>query len=98
MFDRFVSAGFNLSGWIDGRPEDEIGLAVICAFTSPEYRRANDAGRSEMVAEATYRTQLTPWLSVQPDLQYVRNPSADPGIDDAWVVGLRVEMAFRLID
>ncbi|MCI4591810.1 carbohydrate porin [Sphingobium sp. BYY-5] len=98
MFDRFVSAGFKLGGWIDGRPEDEIGFAMIGAFTSPEYRRANDAGRSEIVAEATYRAPLTPWLTIQPDLQYVRNPSADPSIDDAWVIGLRVEMAFRLID
>lgn len=98
MFDRFVSAGLKFSGWIDGRSEDEIGIALIGAFTSPEYRRVNDAGRSEMVAEATYRAQIAPWLAVQPNLQYVRNPSADRAIDDAWVVGLRIEMAFRLLD
>jgi porin len=98
MFDHFVSAGFKLSGWMDGRPEDEMGLAVIGAFISPEYRRVNDAGRSEIVAEATYRAPITSWLAVQPNLQYVRSPSADPSIDDAWVVGLRVELAFRLID
>ncbi|HAF43327.1 MAG TPA: carbohydrate porin [Sphingobium sp.] len=98
MFDRFASAGIKLGGWVGGRPDDEIGFAVIGAFTSPEYRRANDSERAEMVAEATYRAPLTSWLTVQPNLQYVRNPSADPTIDDAWVLGLRVEMAFRLID
>jgi carbohydrate-selective porin OprB len=31
---------------------------------------------------------------VQPDLQYVLNPDTDPSIDDAVVVGVRIEAAF----
>jgi hypothetical protein len=30
----------------------------------------------ETVIEATYRPRLTPWLKLQPDLQYVVNPGA----------------------
>jgi porin len=98
MFDRFASAGVKATGWIEDRPQDEVGLAVIGAFTSPEYRRAYGAERAEMSAEASYRTPLAPWLSVQPNVQYVRNPSADPTVPDAWVLGLRVEIGFRLLD
>jgi len=31
-------------------------------------------------------------------VQYVRNPSAEPTGPDAWVLGLRVEIGFRLLD
>lgn len=98
MFHRFASAGVKLGGWSASRPDDEVGLAMTAAFTSPEYRRANDAGRSEMSAELSYRTPLTPWLSVQPNVQYVRSPGADRTVPDALVLGLRVEIGFRLLD
>lgn len=46
----------------------------------------------ELVVEAVYNAVLTPWLSVQPDLQYVVNPGGDAQLDDAVVVGLRVKI------
>lgn len=95
MFDRFATAGVKLSGFVPGRAEDEIGLAVAAAFTSRGYRLANDASDSEIVGELTYRAQMAPWFALQPNLQYVRNPSADPAIRDALVIGLRGEVSFR---
>jgi porin len=98
MFDRFASMGVKWTGALDSRPEDELGVAVITARTSADYRRTSGMGRSESVAEVTYRAPLSPWLTVQPNMQYVRNPAADPTIRDAWVVGLRFAVGFRLID
>lgn len=95
MFDRFASAGVKLSGFVPDRPEDEIGLAVAAAFTSRGYRLAGGTADAEVVGELTYRAQLAPWFALQPNLQYVRNPSADPAIRDALVVGLRGEVSFR---
>lgn len=95
MFDRFASAGIKLAGFVPNRADDEIGLAVAAAFTSRGYRLANGAGDSEVVGELTYRAQLTPWFALQPNIQYVGNPGADPAISDALVVGLRGEMSFR---
>ena len=95
MFDRFAAAGVKLSGFVRGRDADEVGLAFATAFTSRGYRLANGAGKSESVAEITYRSQVAPWLALQPNLQYIRNPSADPTIKDALVVGLRGEVSFR---
>jgi porin len=97
MFDRFASAGFKLTGLVKGRDEDEIGLAFASAFTSRGYRLTNGGGKTETAVEFTYRAPVTDWLTLQPDVQYVRNPNADPAIDDALVVGLRFEISFRLI-
>ncbi|WP_084691091.1 carbohydrate porin [Sphingomonas sp. SRS2] len=97
MFDRFASAGMKLTGWLDGRDEDELGLAVATAFTARDYRLAQGSGKAETAIELTYRAPIAPWLSVQPNVQYVRNPSADPTIADALVLGLRFETSFRLI-
>jgi porin len=95
MFDRFAGGGLKFSGWIPGRQEDEFGIALSAAFTSESYRSATDAGRSEIAAEITYRAPLTPWLAIQPNMHYIRNPSADRGIADALVIGLRAEASFN---
>lgn len=95
MFDRFASTGIKLAGFVPDRADDEIGLAVAAAFTSRGYRRASGGGGSEVVGELTYRAQLAPWFVLQPHIQYVRNPAADPAISDALVVGLRGEVSFR---
>ena len=95
MFDQFASGGIKLSGFVPDRADDEIGLAVAAAFTSPGYRRDSGAGESEVVGELTYRAQLASWFALQPNIQYVRNPSADPAVRDALVVGLRGEVSFR---
>jgi porin len=96
MFDSFASGGIKFSGWIAGRDADEFGIALASAFTSHSYRSAANAGASEIAVELTYRSQLNPWLAVQPNLHYIRNPSADPTITDALVVGLRFEANFAL--
>jgi len=97
MFDRFASAGIKLTGWVPGRAEDELGVAFATAFTSRQYRLSTPATGSETAIEATYRTRVAPWLTLQPSVQYIRNPSADPSIEDAWLLGLRSEISFRLL-
>jgi porin len=94
MFDRFAGGGFKFSGWVPGRKDDEFGIAFAAAFTSDSWRAATDAAASEIAVEATYRAQLAPWLAVQPNIHYIRRPSADPAIADALVIGLRAEASF----
>lgn len=96
MFDAFASGGLKFSGWVPGRDEDEFGIALAAAFTSDSYRAATGAGSSEIAIEATYRAPITPWLSLQPSVHYVRNPSADPGVADVLILGLRAEATFSL--
>lgn len=96
MFESFVGGGVKFSGWVPGRDLDEFGIAVASAFTSDSWRRATGAAKSEIAIEATYRAQLSPWLAVQPNVHYVRRPSADRTIADALVIGLRAEASFSL--
>lgn len=96
QFGRFASTGLTYTGLIKGREEDQFGLAVASAFTSGDYRRTVAADDAETVFELTYRAGLASWLTVQPNVQYVINPAADPGLGNALAFGLRLELGFRL--
>jgi porin len=97
MFEGFASGGLKFSGWVPGRDEDEFGIAVAAAFTADSYRAATGAGSSEVAIEATYRAPITAWLSLQPSVHYIRNPSADPAIRNALVLGLRAEATYSFV-
>ena len=46
----------------------------------------------EFSYEVTYQAIINDFLSLQPVLQYVDN--SDPGIDDAVVLGMRLQVAY----
>jgi porin len=84
-----IGGGFAWTGPIPTRPTDIFGVAASNAGLS------GDAGFSanyELAIEGFYRVLLTPWLFIQPDLQYIINPG---GIHpDALVGTVRVELDF----
>ena len=74
-------AGVTCKG-IFGREDDTLGLGFA-------YIKLNPTG-SESTLELAYSAQVTPWLSLQPDIQYILNPGgSSSGLKDALVVGLR---------
>ena len=50
--------------------------------------------QDETAIELYHRFQLTPFLSIKPDLQYIANPGGSPGVADALVATVRVEIVF----
>lgn len=95
---RYVGVGLVASGFSESRPDDQWGLSIASAGAGQDWRRAADmAGtpseRHETAIEMTYRAPLTDWLTLQPDLQYVINPGADRSLEDAFVIGLRIEIS-----
>ena len=83
------------------RPASSFSLGAGTALLSKTYRdSAFVAGtplrKTETIIEATYKDEILPGLSLQPDLQYVINPAADPTIRNALVIGLRVQFDFKL--
>ena len=48
----------------------------------------------ETVIETTYRIQITPFLALQPDFQYVIRPGGDKDTQNAGILGLRWEVVF----
>jgi porin len=94
----YLSAGLTYTGPLLTRGEEQLGIAVGAVRLSGEQRRAQATlGQplkwGEAHTELTYRAQLTPWATLQPTLQYVRNPGAAPGIRDAWAAGVRVQIS-----
>ena len=87
-------------GWssVAGRSEDQFAVSYSTARTGDKHRLAAsiagaEATSHESVWEATYRAHMAPWLSVQPNIQYVINPGADAQIKNATVLGVRFEMS-----
>jgi porin len=95
----YLGGGLVYTGPAPGRDEDQLGLAVAAALFGEPYRRAQQlAGvrtkKAEVNIELSYRAPITPWLTVQPDIQYVINPGGEPDLRDAVVGGLRLEVAY----
>ena len=97
----YQGAGLALDGPLFGNDDhqEQLGIAVASAVTSRSLRAERaDAGlstdRRETTLELTYRAQLTPWLALQPDLQYVVNPGVDRSVRDALAAGMRIEVSW----
>lgn len=93
----YVGLGAVVVGPLDARPADRLGLAVASAHAADTYRdhvtgAGHRASRHETTWELTYRVRLGEHFFIQPDIQYVRNPSLSPDLDDAWVVGCRIQL------
>lgn len=86
MFAALLSGGLTL----DLPGTWQLGGAIAHARTSAPWRRAMGGKRAETALELTLAKAITPWLSIQPDVQYVIDPAAEPGRADALVTGLRV--------
>jgi porin len=86
------SLGLHYRGLIAGRDNDETGIAVTVTHAGSDFRSTGDFKRQETGFELTYRAQIKPWLAIQPTIQGVFNTGLDLTINDAWVVGTRIEL------
>jgi porin len=93
---RYLGGGLVYTGLAPGRNDDQVGVSFASADFGDRYRRSRaatgGADDREVVIEAVYNAVILPWLSVQPDVQYVVNPGGDPRLADAIVVGVRVKV------
>lgn len=99
QFGTFLGAGAVYTGPIPGRDADQVGFAFATVSDGEQFEDAlRDTGRRydtrESVLELTYNLQLTGWLRLQPDVQYIINPGAGVPIPDAVVVGGRFAVTF----
>jgi porin len=88
---RQFSGGLTWTGFLPGRDQDLLGLGASWLGFSDEAGFGED---HELALELLWKVQVTPWLVVRPDLQYVLDPGGDPALDDAWVGLLRIEVTF----
>lgn len=95
----YLGGGLVYSGPFAGRDEDQVGIGVARAALARRFRRVAElAGEgvadAETNIELTYRMPIAPWLTLQPDVQYVIDPGGIRGRRDAVVIGVRTEIGF----
>ncbi len=109
----FFNGGATLTAPLPGRDDDQIGLDLgigtvssraagfdrdTAAFSGSPY----PVRGTETLLELTYQAHVTPWLTVQPDMQYIFNPGGgtqdpnDPSrnLRDEFIAGARANVAF----
>jgi len=94
-FNNFWSLGLCYTGLIPTRDRDVLGFGFSQLDESFMYRKWRDrkAG-NESVYEVYYAFEVTPWLVVTPDIQYIDNPGGNDSISHAWAGGIRVRASF----
>ncbi|MEP7087750.1 MAG: carbohydrate porin [Gemmatimonadota bacterium] len=95
----YIGAGLAFTAPIARRSQDQIGLAVAAARNGSHFERAELAlgalAPSESTIELTYLAQLTGWLALQPDVQYVINPGGKSPARNALALGFRIALSHR---
>lgn len=86
----YYGAGLAYTGLFPHREHDILSLGCAYARLSSGVRATEDLLTAETAIEATYLMQLEPYLAVQPDIQFVHDPSGNPNLQDAWVVAIRI--------
>lgn len=92
----YLGGGIVLKSLVVGRPDDAFGIAIARAYNSGQAQSLKGVGRAETSVELTYQFKLLPVLSLQPDLQYIVDPSLNRRAPDAVVFGLRLITSFGL--
>jgi porin len=86
----FIGGGLSYQGAIPRRDEDIASVGVIYGSFSRYIPRTT----AETVIEANYQVNLTNWLSIMPDIQYVLRPNGSSAIKNALVLGAQVQIVF----
>lgn len=95
----YAGGGLVYTGLFPRRDADVLGFGVSAGCNGNKLEAAQQAAGTpvenrEVAFELTYGIPVLPWLSVQLDAQYIKNPSTDPTLRDARTVGLRYHVVF----
>lgn len=109
-FSHWYSAGVVLHKTFANREHDTLGFAYGRAVLNSRTRDVQEAAAAnaeaadsisnldsgEQLLELSYGAQVTPWLTVRPDVQYVMEPGAFYGVkrDNALLLGVQVKATF----
>jgi porin len=111
LINFYADGGLVYKGLVPRRPDDKVGIAAAYARVGDNARGLDaDTGlfgnffypirSGETMIELMYQAQLTPWWTMQPDLQYIIRPGGGVLNPDgsfrpnAWIVGVRTSLNF----
>jgi porin len=89
-FPWFFSAGVVYQGLIPRRDNDTAAFGLAYG----KFSKYLSGQHYEMVLEWTYEVAIAPWLTLQPDLQYIIKPSGMSNIANALVGGMQIAINF----
>ena len=93
------TTGARYTGLFPDRPDDKVGFGLIYSDNGIAFSQASkDAGGPGLGGETTleldYQYNPAPWLSIQPDAQYIIDRGGDSNNSDILVLGLRTILRF----
>jgi porin len=113
LADLFINGGLTLTAPLPGRDNDSAGIdigygrisgraAALDRAVNAVSGTHNPVRSAETLIELTYQAQVTPWLQIQPDAQYVLNPGGgilNPSgngklLQNEFVAGVRANIVF----
>jgi porin len=83
--------GLVYKGAMDSRPKDEIAFGLARINLNDDL---NDGRSEEYDAEVYYGLHATNWLTIRPNIQYIRHVGAYKNGENAWVGGVKFQTAF----
>lgn len=96
----YFDTGLNYKGLFPKRKNDLLGIGVT--FGQMTSTGLNNIQQSQgvapawidMIFELTYQAQITRFVSIQPDLQYIINPGTAQNLPNALIIGMRANVTF----
>ncbi len=97
QISNYFGAGIVCTGLFPGRENDEIGLALAMAQNNNNYITEESCNnvyvrKYEQIIELTYLYKLSGYLNIQPDIQFVINPTYCKKNNYALVAGVRLDL------
>jgi len=95
----YFDTGLFYTGLIPTRDADTFGIAFAYGELSsgaaqiPTFRDSYGDGY-QMVLELTYRAQITRWMTIQPDVQFIISPGSSLNNDNAIILGGSMAIRF----
>jgi porin len=86
----FLGAGLGYQGLIPTRDDDRAAIGFYYGILSKDIQDAS----SEKVLEISYTAQLTPWVYIRPDAQFIFRPGGDGETSNAIVIGGEIGINF----
>jgi porin len=95
--DYYFALGLLYRGWFEARPKDVTGLGITAGWFSDEISEARKfEGKEdkdyEGVIELNHKFEFLRGISFAPNIQYIIKPAGLNDIDNALVVGFRLNM------
>jgi porin len=88
-FPFFYSTSLVYQGLIPRRDRDTMAVGLAYG----KFSRALKGQDFEMISEWTYEMALVPWLTLQPDMQYIFKPGGTGDIPNAFVLGIQISLS-----